>query len=334
MSTIADVAARAGVSKATASRALSGRGYVADETRVLVETAAAELSYVAHSSATSLATGRTETVGVIVPSLDRWYFSELLTGIQESLLENGYDLALYGVPEHTSARDEVFGSVLPRRRFDGIIAAGIQPSAHELDRLRDLDRPLVSVGPYNNGTSAVSIDDAAAARIATEHLIDLGHTAIAFIGGATEAGTLSFGDAQRLDGYREAMDAAGLSTHITTIPATSSMPSGYEAAVDLLGNRRTRPTAVVGVCDEAAIGTIIAARRLGIAVPTELSVVGIDDHQHAEMFALTTIRQQPREQGNEAVRLLLLQLEHPESAPLRVIAPSALVVRNSSSPPR
>ncbi|MGM7699765.1 LacI family DNA-binding transcriptional regulator [Microbacterium sp. A84] len=334
MSTIADVAARAGVSKATASRALSGRGYVADETRGLVETAAAELSYVAHSSATSLATGRTQTVGVIVPSLGRWYFAELLTGIQESLLEHGYDLALYGVPEHSAARDKVFGSVLPRRRFDGIIAAGIQPSAHELDRLRDLGRPLVSVGPYNDGTSAVSIDDAAAARIATEHLIDVGHTAIAFIGGSADPNALGFGDARRLDGYREAMDAAGLSAHISVSPAAGSMPSGYDAAVDLLGNRRTRPTAVVGVCDEAAIGTIIAARRLGIAVPTELSVVGIDDHQHAEMFALTTIRQLPREQGNEAVRLLLHQLEYPASAPVHKVAPSALVVRNSSAPPR
>lgn len=334
MSTIADVAGRAGVSKATASRALSGRGYVSDETRALVVTAAEELSYVAHSSATSLATGRTQTVGVIVPTLGRWYFSELLTGIQQALLESGYDLALYGVPEGSPAREDVFDAVLPRRRFDGIIATGIQPDTQEMERLLNLGRPVVSVGPYSQGTNAVSIDDAAAARIATEHLIDLGHTAIAFVGGQDAPEPLGFGDARRLDGYRKAMGAAGLTAHVSVNPSASNMPSGYEAAVDLLGNRRTRPTAVIGVCDEAAIGTIIAARRLGIAVPTELSVVGIDDHQHAEMFALTTIRQQPHEQGLEAVRLLLQQLEHPESDIEHIVAASALVVRNSSAAPR
>ncbi|MCE7481664.1 LacI family transcriptional regulator [Microbacterium profundi] len=334
MSTIADVAARAGVSKATASRALSGRGYVSAETRALVSQAASELSYVAHSSATSLATGRTLTIGVVVPTISRWYFSELLTGVQYALLAHDYDLALYGVPDGSAARDRIFDVVLPRRRFDGIIAAGIQPLSHELDRLTGLERPLVTIGPYHPGTSSVSIDDAAAARIATEHLIDLGHTAIAFIGAGEDDSRGGFGDALRLKGYREAMDAAGLSDRVSVSPAASDMPSGYQSAVDLLGNRRTRPSAVVGVCDETAISAIIAARRLGIAVPTELSVVGIDDHQHAEMFALTTIRQQPREQGARAVDLLLRQLEHPGADVEHVVAASALVVRNSSAAPR
>lgn len=334
MSTIADVAARAGVSKATASRALSGRGYVSDDTRDRVETAARALSYVAHSSATSLATGRTQTIGVIVPSVGRWFFSELLTGAQETLLEHGYDLALFGVPERSTARSQVLDDVLPRRRFDGVIVVGIEPDSPEMAQLLRLGRPVVSVGPHTARMNAVSIDDAAAARIATEHLIDLGHTEIAFIGGATEADALTLGDARRLEGFRSAMDAAGLDGRSRVAPAAGTMPSGYEAAVDLLGNRRTRPTGVVGVCDEVAIGTIIAARRLGIAVPTELSVVGIDDHQHAEMFSLTTIRQQPREQGRAAVRLLLRQLDDPGAPVEDVVAASALVVRSSSAAPR
>ncbi len=259
MSTIADVAARAGVSKATASRALSGRGYVSEATRASVSRAARELSYVAHSSATSLATGRTLTIGVVVPTIGRWYFSELLTGVQEALLAHDYDLALYSVADGSPARDRIFDVVLPRRRFDGIIAAGIQPRSQELDRLSRLDRPLVSVGPYHPGTSSVSIDDAAAARIATEHLIDLGHTAIAFIGAADDDARSGFGDARRLQGYRDAMDGAGLSDRISVSPAASDMPSGYQSAVDLLGNRLTRPTAVVGVCDETAISANISA---------------------------------------------------------------------------
>jgi len=200
MSTIADVASRAGVSKATASRALSGRGYVSEATRQRVESAARDLSYVAHSSATSLATGRTQTVGIVMPPVDRWFFAELLAGVQESLFALDYDLSLYGVPEGSKTRERLFDSVLPGRRFDGIIAVGIQPSAHELERLQRTGRPLVSVGPYSDGSSAVSIDDTAAARIATEHLIELGHTDIAFVGGSTDTAELSFGDAQRLEG--------------------------------------------------------------------------------------------------------------------------------------
>jgi len=334
MSTIADVAARAGVSKATASRALSGRGYVSDGTRNRVKVAARALSYVAHSSATSLATGRTNTVGVLLPPVGRWFFSELLTGVQDALLDHGYDLALFGVPEHSRPRRQAIDDVLPRRRFDGIIAVGVQPGSEEMSHLLALDRPIVSVGARCADASAVTIDDTAAARIATEHLIDLGHTEIAFVGGDSEGRSSSSGDAFRLEGYRAAMDAAGLDDRARVTPASGTMPSGYEAAVELLGNRRTRPTAVVGVCDEVAIGAVIAARRLGIAVPTELSVVGIDDHQHAEMFALTTIRQQPREQGREAVRILMHQLDDPDAEREHLVAASALVVRNSSAAPR
>lgn len=334
MSTIADVAARAGVSKATASRALSGRGYVSDATRTRVEAAARALSYVAHSSATSLATGRTQAVAVVVPSVGRWFFSELLAGAQDELLERGYDLTLFSVAENSAARRRVVGDLLPRRRFDGIICAGMRPDSPEMRRLLLLDRPIISVGPHSSQMSALTIDDAAAARIATEHLIDLGHKEIVFLGGAARADSFTFGDARRLEGYRSAMEAAGLGDHARAAPASDTMPSGYEAAVDLLGNRRTRPTAVIGVCDEVAIGAIIAARRLGIAVPTELSIVGIDDHQHAEMFALTTIRQQPRAQGREAVRMLLHHLDDPEAPHEQVIAASVLVVRNSSAPLR
>ncbi|MFT4260335.1 LacI family DNA-binding transcriptional regulator [Microbacterium sp.] len=334
MSTIADVAARAGVSKATASRALSGNGYVSDGTRQRVADAAAALHYVAHSSAISLATGRTQTVGLIMPPVDRWFFSELLAGVQDALFARDYELALYGIREGTDTRERLFDTVLPRRRFDGIIAVGIQPSAHELERLQRSQRPLVSIGPYSEGSSAVSIDDVAAARIATEHLIELGHADIAFVGGSTDADTLSFGDARRVEGYLEALRAAGLTARARLVEAPTTMPGGYGAAVELLGDRRHRPTAIVGVCDEAAIGAMIAARRLGIAVPTELSVVGIDDHQHAAMFSLTTIRQSPREQGQEAVRLLHARIAQPDAPLERVVPASALVVRSSTTAPR
>ncbi|MFD5226551.1 LacI family DNA-binding transcriptional regulator [Microbacterium sp. NPDC058342] len=334
MSTIADVAARAGVSKATASRALSGGGYVSDAARAKVQAAARELSYVAHSSATSLATGRTLSVGVIMPSLHRWFFAELLSGIQQGLLASGQDLVLYGVQDESSERSRLFEEVLPRRRLDGIIAIGIQPRAAELERLVQVESPLVCVGAYSHGVSAVAIDDEGAARLATEHLIDLGHRDIVFLGGRADAATHAFGDDRRRTGYRSAMTAAGLESRIRHAPGPPTMPGGYEAGVRMLGDRQRRPTAVVAVCDEAAIGGIIAARRLGLSVPAELSVVGIDDHEHAEMFALTTVRQRPHAQGLAAVELLRRRMEEPDAEPLRQVLPAELVVRSSTAGPR
>lgn len=333
MSTIADVATRAGVSKATASRALSGGGYVSEATRKRVLAAAAELSYVASSSAISLATGKTQSVGVIMPSVGRWFFAELLGGIQERLLKHGYDLVLYDVQEGSSTRAKLFEQVLPRHRFDGIIAVGIQPSARELELLLRVDSPVVSIGGHSAGTCSVSIDDEGAARIATEHLIDLGHRDIAFLGGNLNAATHAVGDSQRLEGYRNAMSTAGLDEFIRHADGDATMLGGYSAAVRLLGDRKTRPTAIMAVCDEAAIGASIAATRLSIGVPTDLSIVGIDDHEHAEMFALTTVRQQPRVQGRKAVELLRERMAD-HTLTREVVMPSDLVVRSSTAPLR
>lgn len=334
MSTIADVAARAGVSKATASRALSGRGYVAEETRQRVRVAAGDLDFVAHPSATSLATGRTHTVGLIMPPVNRWFFSELLAGIEESLCELDYELALRSVRDGTSAREHLHKTLLLRRRFDGIIAAGIPPEQYDLDKQYGSNRPLVSVGPSIEGSSAVAIDDFATCRIATEHLLDLGHTKIAFLGGAPEAGALGFSDARRIDGYLDALRTANLAEFAHIVECASTMPAGYAAAIEVLSDRRRRPTAIVGICDEVALGAIVAARRLGISVPTELSTIGIDDHQHAEMFALTTMKQSPRAQGRDAVRLLHERMQHSDMPAERIVAPASLVVRNSTAPPR
>lgn len=335
MATIADVAARAGVSKATASRALSGRGPVAEETRRRVEQAAAELSYSAQSSATSLATGRTRTIGVVVPGLERWYFAEVLAGVQEALLAEDLDLALYATGEASSIRHRLFERILPRKRFDGLVAVGIQPHARELERLVALHTPLVCIGPYAEHVDSISIDDAAVARIATEHLIELGHRDIAFVGGSDAAADhVALGDRLRVQGYRQAMKAAGLAAAVRIAPSASTLSDGYAAAAELLSDRRGRPTAVVCVCDETAIGAIIAARRLGIAVPADLSVIGVDDHRDAEMFTLTTIRQSPRRQGADAIALLLDRLEHPERPVRHLAAASALTVRNSTAVPR
>ncbi|MET0861373.1 MAG: LacI family DNA-binding transcriptional regulator [Microbacterium sp.] len=330
MSGISDVARLAGVSKSTASRALSGSGYVSEKTRAKVQKVAASLGYVPSTNAASLVTGRTRNVGVVIPYLHRWFFAEVLEGVQSALLERGLDLTLYDASPGTEARRRIFEDFLARKRFDGLIAVGLEPEDHELEQLLRIGRPVVSVVGSGSATTVIGIDDDDAARRATQHLIALGHRQIAFVGGGSSRWASV--DRRRLTGYRSAMAEAGLTELASHIPSEVTLPGGYAAAVDLLGASPTRPTAIVAVCDEVAIGAIIAARRLGIRVPSDLSVVGIDDHEYAEMFALTTLRQIPREQGRAAVALLEAQLDDPASGPTQFASTARLIVRASTGP--
>lgn len=330
VSGIAEVARLAGVSKSTASRALGGTGYVSEETRQRVHQAAASIGYVPSTSAVSLATGRTQNIGVVMPYVNRWFFAEVLEGIQQVLLAQGLDLTLYDAKPGTEGRNRIFEDFLARKRFDGLIAVGLEPDHQELDRLVAIGRPIVSVVGSSNVTTVVEIDDDHVARRATEHLIALGHRDIAFIGGGLSTHWAQV-DRRRLDGYLNAMKTAGLSDHVRHIYSDVTLPGGYASAVDALGEARGRPTAIVATCDEVAIGAIIAAGRLGVQVPSDLSVIGIDDHEFADMFALTTLRQTPREQGRVAVQLLLEHLDDPTQPPKTVRMTSQLVVRNSTA---
>lgn len=332
MHTIADVAREAGVSKATASRALTGSPQVSPATRARVHEAAQRLGYVASTSAVSLATGRTRNVGVVMPHVNRWFFAEVLEGIQEALLERGFDLTLYDATPGSENRRRVFAEFLSRKRFDGLIAVGLEPAESEIDTLLALRQPVVSVIGTQRTTSVVTLDDTHAASLATAHLVSLGHRRVAFLGG-TSSTHWPHVESARFEGYTNEMRDAGLAKHITRTPAELTMSAGYAAAVDLLSDPSQRPTAIVAACDEVAIGAIIAARRLGILVPSDLSVIGIDDHVNAEMFALTTLRQVPRDQGATAVELLMRHIEDPTAGPESVVIRPRLVVRNSTSAP-
>lgn len=337
MSALSDVARLAKVSKATASRALSGNGYVSVETRDRVIAAAAAIGYVVSSTASSLVTGRTRNVGVVIPHLNRWYFAEVLEGIESALIAAGYDLTLYRLSPDAAERRRVFEYFLMRKRVDAVIAVGIELEPHEVELLGSLDKPIVGVGGPIPGISTLSIDDVGAAELVTEHLISLGHTSIMHFGG-DQTHEMDFRvHSQRLVGFRRAMDAAGLASGDDAFRATEfSMPGGYELALAVLADPRTRPTAVVAGSDEVAIGTIVAARQLGIHVPSQLSVVGIDGHELAPMFGLTTLAQDPHEQGSSAVARAMAELEHEHELPERAWTPYPvrLEVRSSTTAPQ
>jgi LacI family repressor for deo operon, udp, cdd, tsx, nupC, and nupG len=333
---IDEVARRAGVSAATVSRALSGKGPVSAETRARVATAADELHYVVSSNASSLASGRTKNIGVVVPHLNRWFFSSVVEGAERALLRNGYDLTLYNLSGGGDERRSVFEHFLLRRRVDAVIAVALELTAEEISRLLAIGKPLVGVGGPLVGVPSLAIDDVAVARLATEHQLLLGHTAIAHIGGSLDENTDFHIGHSRRTGFLEAMAAAGLPTPPPALLVSDfTMAGAYASAKQLLGNPHYRPTAIFAASDEMAIGATLAARDLGLAIPHDVSIIGIDDHDLAEFFQLTTVAQFPQVQGELAAELLIAQLEptRREEPALTLALPFELVVRASTSRP-
>ncbi|SEB43768.1 DNA-binding transcriptional regulator, LacI/PurR family [Paramicrobacterium humi] len=337
MAGIEEVARRAGVSTATVSRALSGRGYVSDATRLKVQDAAGELGYVVSSTASGLASGRTRNVGVVVPMLSHWYFSSVVEGAERALLRHGYDTTLYNLGGDAAERSSVFTHFLLRKRVDAVIAINLELTTAEVTALHDLDKPLVGIGGPLPGVPTLALDDVELARLATAHLVSLGHTRIAHIGGGQEFDVDFHLPSNRRHGYEQALEHAGLAVDATLVrSADFTLQGGYRAAKQLLGSPADRPTAIFAASDDMAIGAILAARDLGLSVPHDVSIVGVDDTQQAPFFDLTTIAQFPRRQGEAAVDVLLAELgELTPEEPTDFGLPFELVVRGTTTrPPR
>ena len=183
MTGIKDVARELEMSTATVSRALRGLPGVSDATRERVQQTAQQLGYVPSPSAAGLASGQTRTVAVVVPFVTRWFFASVVQGAEEVLREGGYDLLLYNLAGSAAARHRVFEGGRLTKRVDAVLVLSLQPSDVELTRLKALDRPVTFVGADVPGWATVRIDDEHTARTATEHLIELGHKRIAYVGG-------------------------------------------------------------------------------------------------------------------------------------------------------
>lgn len=334
---INEVAELAGVSTATVSRALSGNGHVSAATRERVKTAALELGYVVSSNASSLATGRTKNIGVVVPFLTRWFYSSVVDGAERALLGHGYDLTLYNLSGGGEERRSVFEHFLLRKRVDAVIAISLELTPDEVSRLLAMNKPIVGVGGPLPGVRTLSVADVELARLATEHLLSLGHRSIGHIGGTKESEMDFHVPTNRRAGYEAALEANGISVDPELFQAADfTLQGGYSAAKQLLGNPRKRPTAVFAASDEMAIGTILAARDMGLSVPADISVIGIDDHELAEFFGLSTVAQFPAEQGRKAVEILMDQL-HPARSGLgagNTPLDYELIVRSSTARPR
>ena len=340
MTTIQEVADLAGVSTATVSRALAGKASVSAPTRAKVEAAASQLGYAVSSAASSLASGRTRNVGVVMPFLTGWFFTRVLAGAHVTLADAGYDLTLYhldasreGTADRANPRRErLFGEFLLRKRVDGLIAVSLELTDAEVDRLRGIGKPVVGIGGPLPGAHTLSIDDIAVARLATDHLLALGHRHIAHLGGDPTLDLDFHLPMNRREGYEQALKAAGITPDPLLVRvADFTIASGYEATKQLLGDPRVAPTAIFAASDEMAIGAMMAARDIGRRIPDDLSIIGIDGHSLTEFFGLTTVDQFPEQQGRLAAQSILAELEGQDQEQQNVALPYELIVRSSTA---
>ncbi len=329
--TIDDVAIAAGVSVATVSRALRNLPNVAPTTRARVQAAATALSYLPDPFAARLATGRTRTIGLAVPVSGQWYSAQITAGVAAVLGEAHYDLLLLNVGTDIERHGIAFNWATMQKRVDGLILVDLALSDDELLALQKASAPVVTVGTRTDEFPSITIDNHDAEYMATRHLVELGHTRIAIIGDEKPIGdALSFEvPAARKQGYLDALAAA----HIVPDPAMSllggfSIEGGLEAMNQLLALPE-RPTAVVSMSDEMAFGAMKSIREHGLSVPEDISIVGFDDHDLADIMGLTTVRQPVGDLGALSARLILDRLDTTRE-PEHLQEPVNLIVRRST----
>jgi DNA-binding LacI/PurR family transcriptional regulator len=334
---IIEVAQHAGVSTATVSRALNGKSHVSAKAREKVLKAAQELGYVASSSAYTLATGRAKNIGVVMPFIDRWYFSSVLDGAVNAMVSRGYDVTLYNLSGGSVNRKRVFEDLVLRKRVDGVLTVAVKLTDEELEKLTALQKPIVGIGGPIPGARSLSIDDEGAGRLATLHLLSMGHTEIGMISG-TPASEMDFHQPSlRRTGYQEALLDANLDFKPEWVAeADFTVGGGYHAAKQMLGDPRSAPTAIFCAADEMGFGAIQAARDLGYRVPQDISVIGMDGHPLGDFYGLSTIDQNPNAQGAKGANMLVDILEsNDEKQPVNVEQltqwPIELLVRSSTA---
>ncbi|GHJ57530.1 LacI family transcriptional regulator [Nocardioides sp. OK12] len=306
MTSIHDLARETGVSTATVSRALRGLPRVSEETRQRVMEAAVRLGYVPSPHAVGLASGgQTRTVAIVVLFVTRWFFATVISGAEQVLRERGYDVLLYNLNDDEEARRRVLGTHLLTKRVDALLVVGLGPTPQEVHWLSSQGMPVVTVGARIAQWPSVRVDDELVARTGVEHLLSLGHRRIAYVGMIHDTGISLATPRARVRGYRDSLRDAGIE-HDPELELEGQFTlDGGVAAGRRLVELSPRPTAVFCASDEMAFGVLRAARDAGLRVPEDLSVVGVDDHEMASFFDLTTIRQPVVEQGRYAARQVL-----------------------------
>lgn len=327
--TIYDVAQRAGVSKSLVSLVLRDAPHVSDARREAVLAAIEELGYRPSRAASALASQRTRTVGVLIDDFHNPWFVELLAGLRSVLDPAGYTASVADLRLETASGRNPVDGFLAQHVDALVLAADTAPGT-----LDGVDAPIVVAGTRELGPGAgspsdvVAGDDERGARLATEHLLRLGHRRVGYLSGSGGPA------AHRRRGYEAAMRAVGLEPIVAGAGGTGET-DGFEAACALLGQRRDL-TGLVAANDLMAVGALAALRERGLSVPGDVSVVGQDDSPLAayRYLALTSVDGHSREIGAAAARALLARLDAPDAPAHRELLAPDLVVRASTAPPR
>jgi DNA-binding LacI/PurR family transcriptional regulator len=328
---MADVAARAGVSRALVSIVFRGRAGASQETRERVLRVADEIGYRPDSAARLLARGRSRTLGVMF-TVHQAFHTDLIEGIYPEAERLGYDVLLSAAAQGRSEAKAV--EALLSHRCEALILLGPDAEAAYLDELGQR-AVTVSVGRREPRARVDFVHSAEAkgARQAMDHLVELGHRRIVHLDGGRGPGS-----AERRRAYRAAMRRHGLESEVRVIPGDHTEQSGIDTGRLLLAERDRGlplPTAVLAGNDRSAMGLLMSLTRAGVDVPRDLSVVGYDDSHlsHLMPIGLTTVRQDALLMAEHAVRFAVERLENPELEPREAVLDPKLVVRGTSGPP-
>lgn len=324
---IEDVARAAGVSTATVSRALSRPERVREATRVQVQRAVQKLGYVPDAAGRALASGRTRTVGCVVPTLDHAIFARSTHAMQMALAVAGYQLL---VASHNYDPDAEVDLVraLQQRGVDALVLVGTGHQKALWKELLQWRNPVLLTWSCDPRLPSIGFDNTAIAALAARHLIDLGHRRIGMISGHTEYNDRA---RARLEGLRATLKTAGLPLPQEWISLQALNIAGGRLGMQQLAAAKKRPTAIVCGNDLLAAGALFEAQRMGIAVPQQLSICGIDNHELAVETnpALTTIALPTQDLGRIAAAQVLAALAG-EPIAQQSLLPFQLLVRGTT----
>ena len=334
--TQADVAQRAGVSISVVSRELNGDPELRarPETRKRIHQAVKDLGYTPSHAARSLRLSRAFAVGVIVPDLNNPIYNELVRGIDETAEQLGYHV-LMSRTEHMEPGADFLRKLVGEGRVDGfLIQRRDETDKRDFTALADAGgRPIILMNARWSRHGSVVHDDEGAGRLATQHLLDLGHRDIALIGGDPH----SYTAAVRQRGYLQAIHGAGMRKRSAWVMERPYEPeAGRTAMIELCTRFRRRPTAVVVSNIHAAIGATLGAREVGLKVPEQLSIVAIHDWWISDYMRpkLTTVRMPQRALGQQAMQQLHDRLQGKAALDLTITdPPPRLIERESTAPP-
>ena len=331
--TIYDVAKLAQVSTATVSRALNGTGQIAPATRKAIDDAVEQLGYRPNTIARSLVTKSTQTIAFLLPDITNPFYASLVSGIQQLALKRDHTMLLC-TTEGDPERDEQYLRLLRAKQVDGALVDGLVLPPDRIARFVEEGFPIVCLDRDIAAASVplVQVDNRRGARLATEHLLSLGHDRIAHVSGALDLRISQ----QRVAGYRKALANAGVTADPRLLAAGDfTEAAGYQATRTLLESDADL-TAVFAANDLSAVGALRAITESGRRVPEDVSLVGFDDVPLASFTSppLTTIHQPAVEIAERATEILIDLTQGRQVPKLRYLLEPKLVVRGSTAPAR